>query len=69
MRRTAAARGRYFRLLRAFSTAEVRSFESGSTSESNRAITLPSGPIKNFVKFHPMSPPVFGFAVLSVRNA
>src|SRR5258708_219615 len=41
--------GRYFRLVSAFSIAEVRSFESGSTFESNRAITFPSGPIKNFV--------------------
>ncbi len=61
--------GRYFRLVSAFSIAEVRSFESGSTFESNRAITFPSGPIKNFVKFQPISPPVFGLADLSVKNA
>ena len=64
----AALRG-YFSSASAFSIAELISFESGSTFESNRAITLPSGPIRNFVKFQPISPPVAGFTTLSVRNA
>src|ERR1700685_723709 len=52
----------------AFSMAEITSGESGVTSDSKRAITRPSGPIRNFVKFHSISPPVLGFACLSVRN-
>src|SRR5258708_12820210 len=55
----------YFRLLSVFSIAEVRSFASGSTSESNRASTLPSGPIRNLLKFHPISPPAFSFPIFS----
>src|SRR5271154_6015994 len=53
---------------RAFSMAEVTSGESGFTLGSKRPITVPSRPTRNFVKFHWISPPVFGLAVLSVRN-
>src|SRR5579864_6110760 len=41
---------------------------SGFTAGSKRASTLPSRPTRNLVKFHLMSPPVVGLAVLSVRN-
>jgi hypothetical protein len=44
----------------AFSIAVVTGLESGSTSESNRAATLPSRPTRNLVKFQPISQPVFG---------
>src|SRR5258708_1319597 len=51
----------------AFSMAEVTSGESGVTLGSKRAITLPSRPTRNLVKFHLISPPVVGFALESVR--
>jgi hypothetical protein len=62
VRRGPIIRGRsqyqVFALLNAFSIALVSRGESGSMAESNRAITLPSGPTRNFVKFQPISPPV-----------
>src|SRR6516162_1249541 len=58
----------FFSPASAFSTAEVSSGDSGSTFESKRAITFPSGPTRNLVKFHPISPPVSGCSLLSVRN-
>jgi len=39
-----------------FSIAPITSSESGFTFESQRAKTFPSGPIKNFPKFHYTSP-------------
>src|SRR6267154_2412093 len=45
----------------------VTSAESGVTAGSKRARIWPSGPTRNFVKFHWISPPVFGFADLSVK--
>src|SRR5438445_13224656 len=62
------SRSQLFRAANAFSIALVNSGESGVTLGSNRAITRPSGPIRNLVKFHLISPPVCGFADVSVRN-
>src|SRR5437879_231441 len=56
---------RYF--ASAFSMAATICGESGVTSGSNRATTLPLRSNRNFVKFHLISPPVVGFADESVR--
>src|SRR5712691_1070094 len=53
---------------RASSIAEVTCGESGVISGSNRVMTRPSGPMRNLVKFHLISPPDCGFEDLSVRN-
>ena len=53
---------------RASSIAEVTCGESGAISGSNRVMTRPSGPMRNLVKFHLISPPDCGFEDLSVRN-
>src|SRR6202049_4331535 len=58
-------RGYFFK---AASTAETRPPESGSTSGSNRWITLPLRSTRNLVKFHWISPPVLGLVLASVRN-
>src|SRR6202049_5347123 len=55
-------------LFKAASTAETRPPESGSTSGSNRWITLPLRSTRNLVKFHWISPPVLGLVLASVRN-
>jgi hypothetical protein len=52
----------------AASIAFVTSLDSGSTAESKRAAIFPFRSTTNFVKFQPISPPVAGFAFLSVRN-
>jgi hypothetical protein len=52
---------------KAASTALTKSVDSGVTADSKRLITLPFLSTRNFVKFHLMSPPVLGFADLSVR--
>src|SRR3982074_3283957 len=44
----------------AASMALITSGASGFTMGSNRAITFPSLPTRNFVKFHLISPPVVG---------
>ncbi len=36
--------------------ASVTSVDSGSACGANRAATAPSGPTRNFSKFHRMSP-------------
>src|SRR6266852_1482418 len=46
----------------ALSIDAVTSGESGVTAGSKRARISPSGPTRNFVKFHLISPPGFGFA-------
>ena len=53
---------------RASSIAEVTCGESGAISGSNRVMTRPSGPMRNLVKFHLISPPDCEFEDLSVRN-
>ena len=52
---------------KAFSTAFTNDGSSGATAGSKRARIVPSRPIRNFVKFHRISPPVFGFSRSSVR--
>ena len=52
----------------ASSIALVSSFDPGSTGASKRASTLPLRSTRYLVKFHGISPPVFGLTVLSVRN-
>jgi hypothetical protein len=52
---------------KASSTAFTTAGSSGVTPGSKRAKIVPSLAIRNFVKFHRMSPPVLGFWSLSVR--
>ena len=54
---------------RASSIAEVTCGESGVISGSKRAMTRPSGPMRNLVKFHLISPPDCGCEDISVRNS
>src|SRR5260370_7182495 len=50
----------------ALSIDAVTSGESGVTAGSKRARICPSGPTRNFLKFHLISPPVFRFAHFSL---
>jgi hypothetical protein len=52
---------------KAFSTACTNAGSFGDTCGSKRATTVPSRPIRNFVKFQRISPPVFGFCTWSVK--
>src|SRR5271163_4458415 len=58
----------YFLLSRAASIAVVTCGESGVTAGSNRSTGLPLRSNRNLVKFHLISPPIWGFTDLSVRN-